>query len=89
MALALLLFMAIGARFSRWAGARTARRLARSMPWVGAAVALATVAATVRRKGWIGGATETALNATPFLGALKTAAETVRGRDFIPDRRTV
>ena len=56
------------------------------MPWIGAAVALATVATTVRRKGWLGGAAESALNATPFLGALKNTAEVVRGRDFIPDR---
>jgi hypothetical protein len=59
------------------------------MPWIGAAVALATVATTVRRKGWIGGTTDTAINATPFVGALKTVAETIRGRDFIPDKRTV
>lgn len=57
------------------------------MPWIGAAVALGTLAATVRRKGWLGGAAETALNSTPFLGALKATAETVRGRDFIPDKR--
>ncbi|MGE5816114.1 MAG: hypothetical protein ACM36C_16610 [Acidobacteriota bacterium] len=89
MLLALLWFMAIGARLTRWAGARASRRLARSMPWIGAAVALATIATTVRRKGWIGGATDTALNATPFVGALKNAAETIRGRDFIPDRGSV
>ena len=59
------------------------------MPWIGAAVALATVAATVRRKGWVGGAMDTALNATPFVGALKNTAEAVRGRDFIRDRRPV
>jgi hypothetical protein len=81
--------MAIGARLTRWAGARASTRLARSMPWIGAAVALATIATTVRRKGWIGGATDAALNATPFLGALKNAAETIRGRDFIRDRQTV
>jgi hypothetical protein len=65
---------------------RLSGRLARSVPWIGAAVALATIAGTVRRKGWLGGAAESALNATPFLGALKNAAEVVRGRDFIPDR---
>jgi hypothetical protein len=56
------------------------------MPWIGAAVALATVATTVRRKGWVGGAADSALNATPFIGALKNAAEIFRGRDFFPDR---
>ncbi|HSL20781.1 MAG TPA: hypothetical protein VK886_04545 [Vicinamibacterales bacterium] len=78
--------MSVTRRASRWAGARVSRRLARSMPWIGAAVALAMLATTVRRKGWVGGAADTALNALPFLGALKNTAETVRGRDFIPDR---
>jgi hypothetical protein len=73
---------------TRWAGARMSRRLARSMPWVGAAVGLMTLAPIIRRKGWFGGAADMALNATPFLGALKNTAETVRGRDFIPDRTT-
>lgn len=59
------------------------------MPWVGAAVALATLATTVRRKGWLGGATDTALNAIPFVGAVKNTAEVIRGRDFIRDRRPV
>lgn len=59
------------------------------MPWVGAAIALTTLAATVRRKGWLGGATDTALNSLPFVGALKNTAEVIRGRDFIRDRRPV
>jgi hypothetical protein len=62
--------------------------MARSMPVVGAAIALVTMAPTIRRKGWFGAAAETMLNSTPFLGALKNIAETVRGRDFIPDRST-
>ena len=77
--------MSVTTRATRWAGARASRRLARSMPWVGAAIALATLAATVRRKGWLGGAADTALNAIPVVGVLKNTAETVRGRDFIPD----
>jgi hypothetical protein len=59
------------------------------MPWIGTAVALATVAATMRRKGFFGGALDTGLNAVPFLGAVKNAAEVVRGRDFIADRQAV
>jgi hypothetical protein len=59
------------------------------MPWVGAAVALATIATTVRRKGWLGAAADTALNAIPFVGAVKSAAEVARGRDFISDKGTV
>jgi hypothetical protein len=61
-------------------------RVSRSLPWIGAAIALGTMAATVRRKGWFGGAADTALNAMPFVGAMKNTAEMVRGRDFFPDR---
>ena len=60
--------------------------MARSVPWIGAAVALATVAATMRRKGFFRGVLDTGLNAVPFLGAAKNVAEVVRGRDFIADR---
>ena len=59
------------------------------MPWIGSAIALATVAATMRRKGFFRGALDTGLNAVPFLGAAKNVAEMVRGRDFIADRRPV
>jgi hypothetical protein len=62
------------------------KRLSRSMPWIGAAIALATVAGTMKRKGVLRGGVDTALNAMPFLGAMKNVAEVVRGRDFIPDR---
>lgn len=70
----------------RWGGARLSRRAARSVPWIGSAIALATVAATMRRKGFFRGALDTGLNAVPFLGAAKNVAEVVRGRDFIADR---
>jgi hypothetical protein len=78
--------MAIVEHVTRWGGARIARRLSRSMPIVGAGIALLTLGAVARRKGWLGAVADTALNATPFVGALKNTAELVRGRDFIPDR---
>jgi hypothetical protein len=62
-------------------------RVGRSIPWLGAAVALLAVAAAIRRKGVVGGTLDTALNAIPFVGAMKNTAEVVRGRDFIRDRR--
>jgi hypothetical protein len=62
------------------------RRLSRELPFVGAIVALATVGATMRRKGFFGGIVDTGLNAIPFVGVAKNAAEIVRGRDFIADR---
>jgi hypothetical protein len=62
------------------------KRLARSMPIVGAVVALATITATVRRKGVVSGTLDTGLNAIPLVGALKNTIEVMRGRDFFPDR---
>lgn len=73
-------------RLVRWGGARLSRRLAKSMPIIGAAVAVATVVGTMRRKGMISGAFDTAVNAIPFIGAAKNAVEIARGRDFFPDR---
>ena len=60
--------------------------MTRAVPWVGMAIALAGFAAAVRRKGMLGGTFDTGLNAVPFLGAIKSAAETLSGRDLIPDR---
>jgi hypothetical protein len=74
-------------RVARWGGARLSRRLSKSMPIIGAAIAVATVVATMRRKGIIGGAFDTGLNALPGIGAAKNALEVARGRDFFPDRR--
>jgi hypothetical protein len=70
----------------RWGGARLSRRMSRSLPLIGGAIALATIAATMKRKGFFRGALDTGLNATPFLGAAKNAVELLRGRDFIADR---
>lgn len=78
--------MSIGNRLARWGGARLSRRLSRSLPWIGTAVALATVAATIRRKGLFGGTFDTGLNAIPLVGAAKNIVEVARGRDFFPDR---
>lgn len=74
-------------RLVRWGGARLSRRLAKSMPWIGGAIAVAMVIGTMRRKGVISGACDTALNAIPFIGAAKNTVEFARGRDFFPDRQ--
>jgi hypothetical protein len=79
--------MALTDRVVRWGGARLSRKLSRAVPLVGTAIAAATVFAAVRRKGFFGGALDTGLNATPFVGAAKNVYELVRGRDIIPDRR--
>ncbi|MCA1583614.1 MAG: hypothetical protein LC791_02170 [Acidobacteria bacterium] len=73
---------------TRWGGARLARRMSRSVPFLGAVIAVATVGAAIRRKGVVGGAVDTGLNALPFVGAMKMGVEWWRGRDLFPDRPT-
>jgi hypothetical protein len=70
----------------RFGALKAGRRLSRSLPWIGGLIAVAAVGAAIRRKGVVGGTLDTALNATPFVGAMKNTAEVLRGRDFIPDR---
>ena len=78
--------MAVTRQISQYARGRILRRLARSMPWIGAAVALVAIGGAVRRKGMVGGVVDTALDATPGVGAVKNAFEAIRGRDFIKDK---
>src|SRR3954467_10876195 len=78
--------MAVTDHLARWGAARMSRRLSRSIPILGAAIAAATVIATMRRKGVISGALDTGLNAMPGIGAAKNVLEIARGRDFFPDR---
>ena len=78
--------MAKTRKVARWGGARVARRIGRTLPWVGAVIAVATVASSMRRKGVISGALHSGLDAIPFLGTAKNVAELARGRDFFPDR---
>jgi len=70
----------------RYAGRKISKRLARSIPWIGAVIAITTVGSAIRRKGFIRGAIHSGLDAIPFVGAAKNAAEVIRGRDFLPDR---
>src|SRR5688500_903560 len=81
--------MSIGQKLTRWGGVRLSRRLRRSVPVLGTVIAVATIAATIRRKGVVSGTLDTGLNATPFVGAIKNAVEILRGRDFFPDRYNV
>jgi len=78
--------MTLTTQVSQYARGRLLRRLTRSMPWVGAVVAIATIGTAIRRKGLLGGALDTALDATPGIGAVKNACEAIRGRDFIKDK---
>jgi hypothetical protein len=70
----------------RYGQRRAMRKLGRMIPWIGAAFAMATLAATMQRKGVVRGAVDAAIDVIPVIGGLKMLAETVRGRDFIADR---
>jgi hypothetical protein len=73
--------------FARRVGSRAVtRRIVRSWPLIGGAIAVLTIAGTVRRKGLLGGTLDTALNAMPFVGTVKNLMEARRGRDYIPHR---
>ena len=78
--------MTVSKQVTQYARGRLLRRLSRSMPWIGALVAVAAVGSAIRRKGVFGGALDTALDATPGVGAVKNAFEAIRGRDFIRDK---
>jgi hypothetical protein len=73
-------------RVVRWGGLKVARRLSKAVPLLGGVIAVATIGATMRRKGIVRGGLDAGLNATPFIGAAKLAFESVWGRDMIPDR---
>lgn len=78
--------MTLTTQVSQYARGRLIRRLSRSMPWIGAVVAFAAMGTAIRRKGLFGGALDTALDATPGVGAVKNGFEAIRGRDFIKDK---
>ena len=69
-----------------YAGRKLARRLTRSIPYIGAAIALVTLGSAIRQKGLVRGAIHSALDAIPFVGGAKNLAEAARGRDFLRDR---
>ena len=71
---------------TRYAGRKLARRLGRSIPWIGAAIALFTIGSAIRRKGLFGGVAHSGLDAIPYVGGAKNLVELARGRDFFPDR---
>jgi len=77
--------MTRGQKVGRWAGRRLARRLGKSVPIVGTAVAVAYLAHSVRRKGLFGGLAHTALDALPIVGAVKNGIELFTD-DWFPDR---
>jgi hypothetical protein len=81
--------MSISQQAMQYGQRRVTRKLVRAIPFLGAAIAAATLLRAIRRKGMFGGTVDTALDFIPFVGGAKNAAEIVRGRDFIADRRGI
>jgi hypothetical protein len=78
--------MAKTMKLRSYATRKLARRLTRSIPYIGALIAIATVGSAIRRKGVIRGSIHSGLDAIPFVGGSKNLVEAVRGRDFLPDK---
>jgi hypothetical protein len=78
--------MARTQQLQSYAGRKIARRLTRSIPYIGAAIALVTLGSAIRRKGLLRGVIHSGLDAIPFVGGAKNVAEMARGRDFFPDK---
>jgi len=79
--------MSITTQALQYGQRRMARKMLRAMPWLGGIVAIATLGAAIRRKGFFGGTVDTALDFIPYVSGVKNTAEAIRGRDFIRDRR--
>jgi hypothetical protein len=70
----------------RYGQRRVMRRVTRTLPWIGTALAILAIGSTIRRKGFVRGSMDTALNAVPVVGGIKNLAETICGKDFFRDR---
>ena len=69
----------------RWAGRKLARRIGKSVPFVGGIVTAAFLYETMKRKGTVPGLADAVLNSIPFFGAVKNGIELLTD-DWIPDR---
>jgi hypothetical protein len=79
--------MSMSKQLRQYAAGRVTRRLVRTVPWIGGIIALVTFGSAIRRKGFLGGSVDTALDMIPFVGGAKNLVEIGRGRDFIRDKQ--
>lgn len=66
-------------------GWMAAKRIARSVPYLGTAMALGMVGYDIKRKGFVKGVLNSGIDAIPFVGAGKNVIEFFTG-DFFPDK---
>jgi hypothetical protein len=69
-------------------GWQVAKRVAKTIPFGGTAVAVVLVGSDIRNKGVVWGLVNSGIDAVPFVGLAKNAVELFRG-DFIPDKKKV
>ncbi|MEO7660464.1 MAG: hypothetical protein ABIV48_12695 [Pyrinomonadaceae bacterium] len=67
-------------------GWQIAKRIAKTVPFGGTAVAIALVGTDIKRKVVVKGILNSGIDAIPFIGLAKNAVELVTG-DFIPDKK--
>ena len=67
-------------------GWQVAKRVAKTIPFGGTAIAIALVGNDIKKKGVIKGIVNSGIDAIPFVGLAKNAVELVAG-DFIPDKK--
>ena len=66
-------------------GWQIAKRVAKSVPYLGTAMAIGLVGHSIKRKGLVNGIVNSSLDAIPLVGTLKNATELFTG-DFISDK---
>lgn len=62
-----------------------AKRVAKSIPYVGTAMTIGLIGSDIKRKGVVKGVLNSGLDAIPFVGLGKNAIEFFTG-DFFPDK---
>lgn len=68
-------------------GWQIAKRVAKSIPGVGTALAIGLVGLDIKRKGVVNGVLNSGLDAIPVVGFAKNAVELFTG-DFLPDKKS-
>lgn len=69
-------------------GWKLARRVAKSIPYVGTAMTIGLIGYDIKRKGVVGGVLNSGIDAIPFVGLAKNAVEFFTG-DIFPDKPAV
>jgi len=68
-------------------GWTVAKRVAKSIPYVGTVMTIGLVGYDIKKKGFVNGVLNSGLDAIPFVGLGKNVIELYRG-DFFPDKVT-